>query len=52
MEVIDEICKKSTHVEPWAPGSNGIPSTLFCCLYKFMLMKMTSAFINKLNLQI
>lgn len=40
-EIIDEICKKSTHVEPWTPGSNGIPSTLFCCLYKFMLMKLT-----------
>ncbi|KAL4432059.1 hypothetical protein ABPG74_017795 [Tetrahymena malaccensis] len=40
-EVIDEIQKHVNHAEPYAIGPTGVPSTLFCCLYKFMLMKLT-----------
>jgi pre-mRNA-splicing factor 38B len=40
-EVCDELCKNAGHAEPWAVGASGIPSTMFCCLYKLMLMKLT-----------
>lgn len=41
MQLIEEIIKNVTYAEPWTVGTNGIPSTLFCILYKFMLMKLT-----------
>ncbi|EGR33114.1 pre-mRNA splicing factor, putative [Ichthyophthirius multifiliis] len=40
-EVIEEIQKNVNHAEPWARGATGVPSSMFCCLYKFMLMKLT-----------
>lgn len=40
-EVLDEIKTHSKNAEPWTLGTNCIPSTLFCCLYKFMLMRLT-----------
>ncbi|KAL4473938.1 hypothetical protein ABPG72_000300 [Tetrahymena utriculariae] len=40
-EVIDEIQKHVNHAEPYAIGATGVPSTLFCCLLKFMLMQLT-----------
>lgn len=40
-EVIEEIAKTCSHAEPWAVGGTAVPSSLFCCLYKFMLMKLT-----------
>lgn len=41
--LIEEIIKNVTYAEPWTVGTNGIPSTLFCILYKFMLMKLTES---------
>lgn len=40
-EVIDEIKLHVTYTEPWVVGTNGVPSTLFCCLYKLMLMRLS-----------
>lgn len=40
-EVIDEIYVTITHVEPWMTGNCRGPSTAFCLLYKFFLMKLT-----------
>ncbi|XP_047982734.1 pre-mRNA splicing factor SR-like 1 isoform X3 [Salvia hispanica] len=40
-EVIDEIYVTVTHVEPWMTGNCRGPSTAFCLLYKFFLMKLT-----------
>jgi pre-mRNA-splicing factor 38B len=40
-QLIEEITKNVTYAEPWTVGTNGIPSTLFCIIYKFMLMKLT-----------
>lgn len=40
-EVIDEIFRSVTHVEPWQTGTSRVPSTAFCLLVKFMLMKLT-----------
>ncbi|KAL6537698.1 suppressor of rad53 null lethality [Orobanche hederae] len=40
-EVIDEIYKTVTHVEPWMTGNCRGPSTAFCLLYKFFTMKLT-----------
>ena len=39
--VIEEIKGNVTNAEPWVVGANGVPSTLFCCLYKLMLMRLT-----------
>ena len=40
-DVISEIVKNVTYTEPWVLGANGVPSSLFCCLYKLMLMHLT-----------
>ncbi len=45
---IEEIVKNVTYAEPWTVGTNGIPSTLFCILYRFMLMKLTEGQVNYL----
>ena len=39
-EVINEIQENVTSCEPWLIGANCVPTTLFCCLYKFMLMRL------------
>ena len=40
-EVIDEIYRSADHVEPWQTGTARFPSSAFCLLVKFMLMKLT-----------
>ena len=40
-EVVYEIQKNVTYSEPWVLGANSVPSSLFCCLYKLMLMHLT-----------
>ncbi|KRX10829.1 P-loop containing nucleoside triphosphate hydrolase [Pseudocohnilembus persalinus] len=40
-EVIDEMQKSATHAQPWTLGGVGVPSSFFCCLYKFMTQKLT-----------
>lgn len=40
-EVIDEIYRSVDHVEPWQTGTARLPSSAFCLLVKFMLMKLT-----------
>lgn len=47
-EIIDEIIQNVTYAEPWAVGISGVPSTLFCCLYKLMLLKLTEGQVNYL----
>ena len=38
MGQIEYYCK---HAEPFTLGTNNVPSTLFCCLYKLLMMKLT-----------
>mmetsp|Transcript_21221 Transcript_21221/g.21342 ORF Transcript_21221/g.21342 Transcript_21221/m.21342 type:complete len:376 (+) Transcript_21221:164-1291(+) len=40
-EVIDEIHISVKHVEPWQAGTNRAPSSAFCLLLKFLLMRLT-----------
>lgn len=40
-EVVAEVQSRVTHVEPWQTGTSRIPSTAFCLLLKFLLMKLT-----------
>jgi pre-mRNA-splicing factor 38B len=40
-EVIDEVYRTVDHVEPWQMGTTRLPSSAFCLLVKFMLMKVT-----------
>ena len=40
-EVINEIEIHVGYVEPWTIGTHGVPSTIFCCLYKLMLMHLS-----------
>lgn len=40
-ETIDEIYNSVTHVGPWQTGTTRNPSTAFCLLLKFMLMRLT-----------
>ena len=46
IKVIDDIIKNAQHAEPWAVGTSGIPSSLFCCLYKFMTMRLNCKFLQ------
>jgi pre-mRNA-splicing factor 38B len=41
-EVLYEIQTSVTHVEPWQVGTARFPSTAFCLLVKFMVMKLTA----------
>eukprot|EP00347_Sterkiella_histriomuscorum_P018501 403345272 len=47
-EVIEEIKTHVSYTEPWIVGANGVPSTLFCCLYKFMLMRLNEKQVQTL----
>ena len=40
-EVVNEIYASVTHVDAWQTGTSRIPSTAFCLLVKFMVMKLT-----------
>lgn len=40
-EVLDEIYRSVVHVEPWQTGTARFPSSAFCLMVKFMLMKLT-----------
>lgn len=47
-EVIDEIYRSVDHVEPWQQGTARYPSTAFCLLVKFILMRLTLKQMNGL----
>ena len=47
-EVIDEIYRSVDHVEPWQQGTTRYPSTAFCLLVKFILMRLTLKQMNGL----
>jgi pre-mRNA-splicing factor 38B len=47
-EIITVIIENVNYAEPWAIGMSGIPSTLFCCLYKLMLLKLTESQVKYL----
>ncbi|CAE7547506.1 Prpf38b, partial [Symbiodinium microadriaticum] len=38
----DEIYTSVSHVEPWQTGTTRVPSTAFCLLMKFFLMRLTT----------
>ena len=40
-DLIEQIKFHCKNAEPWAACGNNLPSTLFCCLYKFMQIKLT-----------
>ncbi|RMX69608.1 hypothetical protein KXD40_008247 [Peronospora effusa] len=40
-EVVDEIYYRVDHAEPWSPGTARLPSSCFCLLHKFFLMRLT-----------
>lgn len=40
-QVVEEIIKNVQYTDPWVVGANGVPSSLFCCLYRLMLMRLT-----------
>lgn len=41
-EVCLEISENANSLEPWTHGQIGVPSTVFCCLYRLMLMKLNT----------
>jgi len=47
-EVIGEIQRSVIHVEPWQTGTSRFPSSAFCLLVKFMLMRLTVKQMNGL----
>lgn len=47
-EVIGEIERTVKHVEPWQTGTARFPSSAFCLLVKFCLMKLTEKQMNGL----
>eukprot|EP00923_Selenidium_pygospionis_P003540 GHVN01005587.1.p1 GENE.GHVN01005587.1~~GHVN01005587.1.p1 ORF type:complete len:660 (+),score=124.98 GHVN01005587.1:163-2142(+) len=40
-EVVDEIYEYAKDAEPYCAGSSRAPSTLFCCLFKLMTMRLS-----------
>ena len=38
--VLDEAREQVKYAEPWTSGAVGMPSTMFCCLFKFMTLKL------------
>lgn len=40
-EVVDELVKYADHAEPYCSTVTRAPSTMFCCLHKFLTMKLT-----------
>lgn len=40
-DVLAEIERACNNAEPWAIGGQGVPSTLFCCLYKLMTINLS-----------
>lgn len=40
-DLIAEIEKNATNVEPWALGGQGMPSSIFCCLHRLMSLSLT-----------
>lgn len=47
-EVIGEIQRSVKHVEPWQTGTSRFPSSAFCLMVKFMLMRLTMKQMNGL----
>ncbi|CDW74928.1 UNKNOWN [Stylonychia lemnae] len=47
-EVIEEIKTNVTYTDAWVIGANSIPSSLFCCLYKLMLMRLNEKQVGNL----
>jgi pre-mRNA-splicing factor 38B len=35
-QVVEEISNNVNNTEPWVAGASGVPSSLFCCLYRLM----------------
>jgi pre-mRNA-splicing factor 38B len=42
-EIVQQIVQNVNYIEPWAVGTTGVPSTLFCCLYRLMTLKLTES---------
>ena len=47
-EILDEIILNAKYADPWTVGTNGIPSTLFCCLYKLMVSHLSEGQVKHL----
>jgi pre-mRNA-splicing factor 38B len=47
-DVIAEVEENVSYTEPWVLGANGVPSSLFCCLYKLMLMHLSEKQVQTL----
>lgn len=47
-EVIGEIQRSVKHVEPWQTGTSRFPSSAFCLMVKFLLMRLTLKQMNGL----
>ncbi len=47
-EIVAQIEYHCKHAEPFTLGTNNIPSTLFCCLYRLMLMRLSEFQVNNL----
>ena len=39
--ITEEVNRKVTHVEPWSAGTNRVPSTAFCLLVRYCLLRLT-----------
>ena len=40
-QVVEEVITNVNNTEPWVVGANGVPFSLFCCLYRLMQMRLT-----------
>lgn len=47
-EILTQINIKVKHVEPWNHATSGIPSTMFCCLFRLMTLRLSKGRIVSL----
>eukprot|EP00375_Theileria_parva_P001755 XP_764430.1 hypothetical protein [Theileria parva strain Muguga] len=45
-QVFDELVQFATHSEPYCSTATRAPSTIFCCLYRFLVLKLTEKQMN------
>lgn len=47
-ELTDEVQRRVTHVEPWSAGTSRIPSTAWCILVKYFVLRLTVKQVHSL----
>ncbi len=44
-QMMEEVVTTVKHVEPWVQPGSSLPSTMFCCLYRLLLMRLSGSLV-------